>query len=532
MSRIKNIFYVRDLRQTLFFSLLSFILILLSAQAHAQVEVHAVLDSNKIRIGEQTRLDLYLSYDASTNKNLNIQWPQIEDTLRKEIEVLNITKIDTTIPDKSRPNFIQQHIQLLITSFDSGYYAIPPFEFVLNNDTSNKLLTEALLLEVNSVPTDTSAAKLKDIKAPFDEPFDWKWYLPYVYIALAILTAIIIIILIVRRIKKNKPVEVIPEKPKTPAHITAFAALEKIKEEGIWKDNKIKEYYSEITDTIRLYIEERFNINALELTSDEIIHVFKSQVVDSESKAKLYQILTLSDFVKFAKQIPIEAEHTLTLNNAFDFVKGTMREDEIIIHQEVINDYNNYTQKQVQNNKITENIVQSNNVIKENIVKESKSNLIENNSTGQLKKKINSKKKIGFIIGSILGVIVIFGLGYLIQKFFAHKEQDSIKEMMLPIAKGLNQSCPIMLDSETRLDSSSVSTESIFQYHYTLLNMLKVNVNIPELKQYIEPSIINNIKTNEQMKVLRDNSVTFEYIYSDKENNLITSILVTPSQYK
>ena len=107
-----------------------------------------------------------------------------------------------------------------------------------------------------------------------------------------------------------------------------FASLEKIKEEAIWKENKIKEYYSDITDTVRLYIEERFGINALELTSDEIIHVFKSQVVDSESKAKLYQILTLSDFVKFAKQIPIEAEHTLTLNNAFDFIKGTMREEQ------------------------------------------------------------------------------------------------------------------------------------------------------------------------------------------------------------
>ena len=213
-----------------------FVLVFLSTYAHAQIEVHAVLDSSKIRIGEQTRLDIYLSYDAAAQKNINIQWPQIEDTLKKEIEVLNITKIDTTIPDKARPNFIQQHIQLTITSFDSGYYAIPPFEFVLNNDTANKLLTEALLLEVNSVPTDTSAAKIKDIKAPFNEPFDWKWYLPYVYIGLAILAVILIIILIVRRIKKNKPVEVIPEKPKTPAHITAFASLEKIKEEAIWKD--------------------------------------------------------------------------------------------------------------------------------------------------------------------------------------------------------------------------------------------------------------------------------------------------------
>lgn len=303
--------------------------LLTSVISYSQIEVHAVLDSSKIRIGAQTKLHLYLSYDASAQKTLNIQWPQISDTLKKEIEVLNVTQIDTTIPDKARPNFIQQHIQLTITSFDAGYYAIAPFEFILNNDTSTILTTEGLFLEVNTVQVDTSAAKLKDIKAPFDEPFDWKWYLPYVYTALAILAAVIIILLIISKIQKNKPVEIIPEKPKTPAHITALASLEKIKEEAIWKDNKIKEYYSEITDTVRLYIEERFNINALELTSDEIIQIFKSQVIDSESKSKLYQILTLSDFVKFAKQIPIEAEHTLTLNNAFDFVKGTLREEQL-----------------------------------------------------------------------------------------------------------------------------------------------------------------------------------------------------------
>ena len=132
-----------------------------------------------------------------------------------------------------------------------------------------------------------------------------------------------------KKLKKNKPQEIIIEKPKIPAHIGALETLEKIKQDAVWKDNKTKEYYSSIADTVRLYIEERFNINALELTSDEIIKVFKSQVVDSESKAKLNQILTLSDFVKFAKQIPIEAEHSLTLNNAFDFVRGTLREEQL-----------------------------------------------------------------------------------------------------------------------------------------------------------------------------------------------------------
>jgi hypothetical protein len=294
----------------------------------SQVEVHAVLDTSKIRIGEQTRLDIYLNYNSKLEKNISIEWPSFEDTIIKQIEVLSVTKIDTTFPDKNNPDLIQQHMQLLITSFDSGYYAIPSFKFIINKDTANKILTELLMLEVLSVPTDTSITKVKDIKAPFDEPFDWHWYLPYVYWGLAILAALIILIIVIRKLTKKGPIEiVIDDTPKIPAHITALETLEKIKQEAIWKDNKTKEYYSSIADTVRLYIEERFKINALELTSDEVIKVFKYQVVDTESKAKLTQILTLSDFVKFAKQIPIEVEHTLTLNNAFDFVNGTKREE-------------------------------------------------------------------------------------------------------------------------------------------------------------------------------------------------------------
>jgi hypothetical protein len=302
--------------------------ILTSFVVKSQVEVHAVLDSNSIRIGAQTKLDIYLKYDAKAQKNTSITWPEIEDTLKKGIEVVNVTKIDTTIPDKNQPNIIQQHLQLTVTSFDSGVYYIVPFKFILNNDTANSILTEPLHLIVKTITTDTSLTKVKDIKAPYDEPFDWKWYLPEIYIGLAIIAAIIILIVVLKKLKKNKPEIVIEEKPKVPAHITALEELEKIKVEAVWKENKTKEYYTSIADTIRLYIEERFKINALELTSDEIIKIFKSQVVDTESKSKLNQILTLSDFVKFAKQIPIEAEHTLTLNNAFDFVRGTMREEE------------------------------------------------------------------------------------------------------------------------------------------------------------------------------------------------------------
>ena len=101
-------------------------------------------------------------------------------------------------------------------------------------------------------------------------------------------------------------------------------------------EGQIKEYYSSISDAVRLYIEGRFGVNALELTTDEIVKAFRSQVVDPMSKEKLQQLLVLSDFVKFAKQIPIEQEHALALQNAFDFVNGTKREEEMVIEETAV----------------------------------------------------------------------------------------------------------------------------------------------------------------------------------------------------
>jgi hypothetical protein len=88
---------------------------------------------------------------------------------------------------------------------------------------------------------------------------------------------------------------------------------------------------------VRLYIEERFHVNALESTTDEIMTAFRSQVVDRDSKDRLQQLLMLSDLVKFAKQFPIESEHNFTLQNAFDFVNGTKREEEITLPQQATN---------------------------------------------------------------------------------------------------------------------------------------------------------------------------------------------------
>ncbi|HWY38896.1 MAG TPA: hypothetical protein VNY73_10075, partial [Bacteroidia bacterium] len=291
-----------------------------------EVKAYATIDTSKIRIGEQTKIDLYIVY-KSTCKNCNIQWPRISDTLRKEIDVVNVSKIDTTIPDKNKPDEIQQHQTITITSIDSGYWAISPFAFIVNNDTAKPIETQPFLLEVFTVPVDTAEASIRDIKAPLDEPFDWHEYLPYIYWSVAALLVIIIIIFLIVKFAKKKPDTIVPPRPKEPPHITALQNLENVRNRKLWQEGKYKEYHTLISDTLRMYIEGRYGVAAMELTSDEIFKVMKSQVIDPVSMEKLRQVLILADYVKFAKVVPIDVENELSLNSAIDFVNGTKREE-------------------------------------------------------------------------------------------------------------------------------------------------------------------------------------------------------------
>jgi len=298
-----------------------------------ETQINAVLDSSRIRIGEQVKVDLYLNYNANQTK-LDVHWPEIGDTLTSYVEVISVSSIDTTIPDKNKPAYLQQHQQIVVSVYDSGYYAIPGFKFVFNNDTAHPKFTNPLFLEVHTVPTDSSAKKLKDIKPPLLESFNWKWYMEeIIYTGLIFLLIGVAILLWYFRSLRNKETAVEPEKPKVPAHLLALETLERIQIEQIWKEGKIKQYYSEISDVVRQYIEDRYGLPALESTTDEIMLAFRSQVIDAESKSKLQHLLRLSDLVKFAKLFPEEHEHDLSLKEAFDFVNGTKREEEMTISE-------------------------------------------------------------------------------------------------------------------------------------------------------------------------------------------------------
>jgi hypothetical protein len=120
-----------------------------------------------------------------------------------------------------------------------------------------------------------------------------------------------------------------PEKPKEPAHVVALRELDRIKDEKLWQKDKTKQYYSEVTDVIRTYIEDRFEIRAMEQTTDEIMTSFRYRrdLLNEKSMGNLSQILSLADLVKFAKYHPLPDDDNLTLVNSYFFINETKKEE-------------------------------------------------------------------------------------------------------------------------------------------------------------------------------------------------------------
>ncbi|MFL5763347.1 MAG: hypothetical protein ACJ77K_05340 [Bacteroidia bacterium] len=303
--------------------------VLLAGSAFAQeVKATATLDSNSIEIGQQVRMKLSIQYRVDNGKRVTVSWPEIADTLRKEVEVVSQSKTDT-VSDKNDPFLFTQSRTLVLTSFDSGYWAIPPFRFSAGD--TNGIYTDPVLLQVSPVPVDTTLA-IKDIKGIYGETYsfmDWlKDNMYVVYGGIVVIAALLIIWLIFRYTRKVKPPMVIIEPPKIPAHVIAFEKLEKLKEEKLWQEGKLKQYYSSLTDVLREYIENRFKIPAMEQTTDEILFGFRNVAIDEESRMKLKNTLLLADLVKFAKEHPLPAENELSMAHSYDFINGTKREEQ------------------------------------------------------------------------------------------------------------------------------------------------------------------------------------------------------------
>ncbi len=126
----------------------------------------------------------------------------------------------------------------------------------------------------------------------------------------------------------------------------------------------------------------------------------------------------------------------------------------------------------------------------------------------------------------------IFGIMLISAFLIGCSNPLTFDKAMMTAASELNESCPMMVDQETRLDNAVALPDNVFQYNYTLVNFTKEELDLEEFTAHMEPQITNNVKTNPDLKIYRDNQVTMKYYYKDKNGVFVAQFAVTYEDYK
>lgn len=282
----------------------------------------ALLDRNDIRIGEQAVLSL--SYELDKSAMPKVVFPGIEAELVEGVEVIRQSKVDT-MATGANVQTVRLAQKIFITSFDSGFYEIPAFTFIVNGKPE---LTKPLSFTVNTVEIDTTKG-IYGSRDGYTVEVGWMDYVKVFLksdtakiiggvLLLAIIVLIVLYVLKKNRKPKQEVVEVIPT---IPPHELALAALQKMIDEKRFLDKNIKALHTGITDVLREFLEGVFQIHAHELTSSQIMKELRYAGIDEKSMQSLRKILFRADLVKFAKEKPDTKENEAAILDALEFVK-------------------------------------------------------------------------------------------------------------------------------------------------------------------------------------------------------------------
>ena len=278
------------------------------------IVVSASIDSTMLMIGDQTAMHLSVTQEA----NERVEMPVFGETLQEGIEIVDRSAVDTTTLPDGR---LQLSQELTLTSFKDSLFPVAPIAVVSGSDT---FFTDPMALNVIQPFEVDSSLAITDIKDIEKAPIYWWGIRRWVLLALAVIGLFVGAYYGIQWYRKHflKEEEVIEPELLRPADEVALEKLDEIKAQKIWKDGKVKEYQTELTDVVREYIGRRFDVQSTEKTSDETLRAMKP-LIDKELFAKLSKMLQLADLVKFAKWHTTPDENEQALSTAYEFVKET-----------------------------------------------------------------------------------------------------------------------------------------------------------------------------------------------------------------
>ena len=294
-----------------------------------EVSVTAKLDSARIIIGDH--LKLHISVTAPNQKSITVQ--PYEQWQLANCEIVEVKPLASNV--KGEKTVYEQ--EATIISFDTGVAAIAPI-FVFESDTVPVGKTELLQFYVDSLPVfvDTTLA-FKDIKIPLDgediellpdekAKSNWKKVLLITLLVLAVLGAAFYFFWKYgRKYLHDRKAAAVKHQLKENAGLVALNSLKSLKAKKLWQKGQVKDYYSELSEIIRTYIDSQWEVNAMEMVTAEIMEAVENLDIDDEQMKELKILLDRADLVKYAKENPIVEENEASYKNACDFVKITDR---------------------------------------------------------------------------------------------------------------------------------------------------------------------------------------------------------------
>ena len=308
---------MKKLHVILLFCMMAFIGIRSDAQ---MVFFNGRTTADTIIVGQPFDYQLSLTI----NKDYFVDWQQYSDTLSKSIDIIEVGEVKTKELSNSDNVIMTQNLKL--TSFDTGYVYVPEIKISYSKSLKDSirytLRTNEKELYVTTIAVDTTQA-FRPIKSVMKQGITGKEVLPWALIVIVL--AGIAYLIYYRKTHKKVKEEVVEEKkkPTIPAIITARAKLAEMKENELWNSAKTKDYYTDLTDIAREYLEGQFEIDAIEMTTDEIMEAVNTLNLNKETKSKLQETLTTADFVKFAKATPSAEQNKQSFSDINSFVEDS-----------------------------------------------------------------------------------------------------------------------------------------------------------------------------------------------------------------
>ena len=288
----------------------------------AQVTVEARIDSMQMLVGEQTGITIDVSCGAKSVVELPVL--QKGQQLVPGVELVKMEAADTTRLDDGKR--MQVSRKYVVTAWDSSFYYLPPMKVRVDG---KEYETKNLALKVFTVDVDTvHVDQYFGPKDVMDAPFSWDDWKPVIWCSVLFFVLCALAAYLIHALRTGKPlIRIIRRKRKEPAHKVALSEIERIKTERTWAQEDSKEYYTQLTDTLRTYIQERYGFNAMEMTSGEIIDRL-TQENDEEALAELRELFQTADLVKFAKWTTLINENDANLMTALEYVNQTKQEED------------------------------------------------------------------------------------------------------------------------------------------------------------------------------------------------------------